>query len=136
MLTIRKFGRICEALMLVFLADVLLSMIGGVRTIDLVRRLSCHGKRTTSRDSGSVLQSLRDAYSRAGSLYPRHVECLPRSLTLFMMARRRGIPVVFHVSVRKFPFASHAWVNFNGPLLPNEASLIGSLTTILTIPSC
>jgi hypothetical protein len=136
----RKFGvlgTIVEALALVAAFDLSLKVFGGSRVIRLLNVYSRRaGESRTGTDADLLVSGLRAAYERATAIYPRHVECLPRSLTIFVMARRRGIPVVFHLSVRKVPFASHAWLELNGPLFSNETPLIKSLTTILTVPSC
>ncbi|MDZ7705131.1 MAG: lasso peptide biosynthesis B2 protein [Trueperaceae bacterium] len=45
--------------------------------------------------------------------------CLPRSLTIFTMLRRRGYPVVFCSGVRKegAKLQGHAWVELDGRVL-------------------
>jgi hypothetical protein len=136
MRTINRITTTFEALALIGVCDLLLSIAGGARTIKLVRRLWGITKCRTPEQAEVVLAALKDAYYRAVSIYPHRVECLPRSITLFVMARKRHIPARLHISVRKLPFASHAWVEFNGPFLANEEGLIRTLTTVLTIPSC
>lgn len=41
-------------------------------------------------------------------------DCLMRSLALFHYLRRRGIPAVHVIGVRRVPFFAHAWVEVSG----------------------
>ncbi len=134
--SISKQMAIFEALILIGLSDFLLSVAGGGRVIRTLQNL-CRPKSTNvPGNSCALLESLKESYSCAVHFYPRYIDCLPRSITLFLMARRRGVPVRFKISVRKYPFASHAWVDFDGPILSDELTLIHSLAVVLTIPKC
>jgi hypothetical protein len=50
----------------------------------------------------------------AAALYPGRAMCLERSLALFYLARRHGIPVTYHHGVQPLPFKAHAWVEYHG----------------------
>jgi len=128
----KAFG-VAEVLLTLVLTDILLALMGGARTIRLAGWLT-RGRASSAEPScESTLNRIRESYAAATRVYPRHVECLQRALTVFVLSRRRHIQLRFHISVRKFPFASHAWVEYEGPFFPDERTLVLSLTTILTL---
>ena len=53
------------------------------------------------------------------SFYPLKATCLKKSLVLFRILRRRGIPVEFRLGVSKLhgDFTSHAWLECQGRVL-------------------
>jgi hypothetical protein len=133
MQSLAKTINIVEALMLLAATDFMLSFAGGARTIGLAGKLATRKIAISSQNDSSSILRIRDSYNVARLIYPRRVECLHRSLTVFIMLRRRGIPAAFHLSVRKYPFASHAWIERDGPFFQDEQSLVSTLTNILTI---
>ena len=46
--------------------------------------------------------------------YRRQKDCLPKSLTIYYLVRKQGIPANLCIGVKKFPFAGHAWVEYGG----------------------
>lgn len=68
------------------------------------------------RDELRRLSSLLDMAARAGFL--RHT-CLPRSLTLLRLLRKRGTPAVLRIGVRRQGegVAGHAWVEVAGEVV-------------------
>ncbi len=121
-----------ESFLTLTAVDLSLALFGCNRTIRWVRRLT-RVRLSEPPDSVQRLQDLRQSCALAGKIYPRQTECLSRSLTIFAMARRRGIPVQFRIGVRKFPFTSHAWLDMGGPVFVEDASLVATLTPILTV---
>jgi hypothetical protein len=58
--------------------------------------------------------------------YRKRLDCLPRALTLYYLARRRAIPVEFCLGVKKYPFAGHSWMEYQGEIIgdrPNRVKL-------------
>jgi hypothetical protein len=58
--------------------------------------------------------------------YRKRLDCLPRALTMFYFARQRAIPVEFCLGVKKYPFAGHSWVEYQGEVIgdrPNRVKL-------------
>ncbi len=49
--------------------------------------------------------------------YRRRLDCLPRALTLYLLLRRRGVPAMLHIGVKRYPFGAHAWVECLGEVL-------------------
>jgi hypothetical protein len=65
---------------------------------------------------GRATARLVDAAARHG---PYRASCLPRSLTLWWLLRRRGIDGDLRIGVRKLAgqFQAHAWVEYHGAVL-------------------
>ena len=61
-------------------------------------------------------------------LYPLHSSCLPRTIVLWSLLRRRGITADVRIGVRcdsHGEFQAHAWLEWNGEVL-NDAAEVGS----------
>ena len=52
--------------------------------------------------------------------YRRRLDCLPRSLAIYILLRRQGVPATLRVGVKRFPFAAHAWVECAGEVLDDS----------------
>ena len=64
-----------------------------------------------------VLEAVRTAsryYHRRG------LDCLPRSLAIYVLLRRQGVPATLRIGVKRFPFAAHAWVECLGEVLDDS----------------
>lgn len=65
--------------------------------------------------------------------YPLKAECIQRSLLILKYIRRvAGIEVDMVVGVKKHPFESHAWIEFNGTSLTEPEEKIRDFMIILT----
>ena len=51
----------------------------------------------------------------------RGPDCLPRSLTVYLLLRRQGVPATLHIGVKRYPFGAHAWVECEGRV-PDDAA--------------
>jgi|SRR5579862_2292791 len=69
----------------------------------------------------AYLTACEYAIAMAAALYPGRALCLERSLALFYLARRAGIPVTYHHGVETLPFSAHAWIEYEGRVI-NDAS--------------
>ena len=45
------------------------------------------------------------------------LDCLPRSLAVYWVLRRRGLPSELVMGVKKNPFGAHAWVEVDGDVI-------------------
>ncbi len=45
------------------------------------------------------------------------LDCLPRSLAVYWVLRRRGLPSELVMGVKKDPFGAHAWVEVDGDVI-------------------
>jgi hypothetical protein len=61
-----------------------------------------------------TLAVLEYTVAMAAALYPGRAECLERSIVLFYLLRRRGVPVSMRIGVHPDPFVAHAWVTCHG----------------------
>ena len=50
----------------------------------------------------------------------RRLDCLPRSLAIYALLRRQGVPATLRIGVKRFPFAAHAWVECLGEVLDDS----------------
>jgi hypothetical protein len=71
---------------------------------------------------GRATARLVDAAARRGMC---RASCLPRSLTLWWLLRRRGMDSHLHIGVRKETgrFEAHAWVEWRGAVLNDGADV-------------
>ncbi len=71
-------------------------------------------RRTVRRAVGAVQTASR-------YYYRRRLDCLRRSLTIFVLVRCRGVPATLRIGVKRFPFAAHAWVECLGEVVDDSA---------------
>ena len=50
----------------------------------------------------------------------RGLDCLPRSLAIYVLLRRQGVPATLRIGVKRFPFAAHAWVECLGEVVDDS----------------
>jgi hypothetical protein len=106
--------------------DASLHLFGMKRAIRLARRLA--GTRTTDVAAAQTLMvetGGRIAYVAA--FYPRRALCLEQSLVLFVLLRRRGVPVDLRIGVQPSPFLAHAWVEWNGRPINESEEFVSKL---------
>lgn len=53
----------------------------------------------------------------AAAFYPGRAQCLERSLVLYYVLRRQGVPVRYCHGVQPWPLTSHAWVEYRGEVV-------------------
>ncbi|MGS2750591.1 lasso peptide biosynthesis B2 protein [Bacillus zanthoxyli] len=62
-----------------------------------------------------------------------NAQCLHRSLIGFKLLRQDGLPVQLVVGVRKFPFSSHAWVEFENNVINDVQTVKETYTEVFRI---
>jgi hypothetical protein len=107
---------------LMLIVDLTIASGGFPRVHQLVRRIAVR-KRRRAGDKARVVEAVNDAVNRAAMWYPRVQQCLPRSVVATWLLRRRGLPAVFVVGIRKIPFYAHAWVELDGRVVNDEANV-------------
>ena len=77
-------------------------------------------------DRSNVLLDIPRAVRAVGARPPFEFTCLPRSITTWVMLRRRDIPVSFRLGVggTATNFASHAWVEFDSMALGEDPDIV------------
>lgn len=53
----------------------------------------------------------------AAAFYPGRAQCLERSLVLYYILRRQGVPVRYSHGVQPWPLTSHAWIEYRGEVI-------------------
>jgi hypothetical protein len=95
-----------------------------------------------ARLTGDTYPALRDAtllergvraFAKAENAFvpaqaPR--DCLPRSLALYAFLRETGVDVEHCIGVNRFPFAAHAWVEYDGRALVDKPGTTGYFTPV------
>ena len=67
------------------------------------------------------LRRTLEAVRTASRYYHRpRLNCLPRSLAIYVLLRRQGVPAVLRIGVKRFPFAAHAWVECLGEVVDDS----------------
>lgn len=68
-----------------------------------------------------TLHRTLEAVRTASRYYHRQrLDCLPRSLAIYVLLRRQGVPAMLRIGVKRFPFAAHAWVECLGEVLDDS----------------
>jgi hypothetical protein len=114
-------GYLVEALLLLPIVRLVMGLLGFGRCQRLLNRL-VPGSVFPANLSTEILEKSRRVACmvRAASIYGLfRATCLPQSLTLWWMLRRRRIPVEIFIGVRKDDqrLEAHAWVELCGTVL-------------------
>ena len=111
-----------QALLIFVLLDVGFRVLGFPRVFLLVDRW---GQRSVD---GASLAAQRRTVDRVLEVvrtatryyYRRRLDCLPRSVAIYILLRRRGVPATLRIGVKRFPFGAHAWVECLGEVLDDS----------------
>src|SRR5579862_7012736 len=98
---------------LLLTARVALRMFGCSRTLRFIRRRVGRVSLLHSVDRAAIAR-VEHKVAVAAALYPGRAKCLEQSLVLFYLLRRKGIDVRLRLGAQPYPFAAHAWVEFEG----------------------
>lgn len=107
-----------------------LLLFGFDRTIQLVRRFS-HG-RPVDEVREDELAAAAYRIATAAAFLP-YAKCLERSLVLFCQLKRQGLSVVLRVGVVAYPFAAHAWVEYDERPVNERRELTKHYSPILEV---
>jgi hypothetical protein len=108
----REKGLLCEAGILFLAAKV---SVHTMPFVHIERYLRVHWGEGAADicDRHEDIRLIRLSLSRAGGLFRWKAPCLSRSITEFIMLRRRGIPAAMHMGVKVIEnsaLSAHAWV--------------------------
>lgn len=113
-----------RALLALVMADLGLRFFGFSRVFLFVDRWM----RRSRTEAGAMPTQRRMVYRvleavRTASRYyhRRGLDCLPRSLAIYVLLRRHGVPATLRIGVKRFPFAAHAWVESLGEVLDDSS---------------
>lgn len=65
----------------------------------------------------AVVKAAEWSVAMAAAFYPGRAQCLERSLVLYYILRRQGVPVRYCHGVQPWPLISHAWVEYRGEVI-------------------
>ncbi len=112
-----------QAILIFVLLDACLLVFGFRRVYQLVRWC---GRGPTDAEPVArrlVVDRILEAVRTATRYYfRRRLDCLPRSLTIYLLLRRRRMPASLHIGVKRYPFGAHAWVECFGEVLDDPAN--------------
>jgi transglutaminase-like putative cysteine protease len=104
------------------LTDLALRRLGFARSVALARRF---GKpRRSENDRPELTEKICRRLALAAVFYPGRARCLEQSLALYVLLRRRGVPVRLRLGVQPYPFNAHAWVELNGAPLNERVETV------------
>ena len=111
-----------QAFVVFVLLDIGFRVLGFPRVFRFVDRW---GRRSVEAASLVVqrrtLHRTLEAVRTASRYYHRQrLDCLPRSLAIYVLLRRQGVPAMLRIGVKRFPFAAHAWVECLGEVLDDS----------------
>lgn len=108
---------------LVFLAlDVGFRVLGFPRVFLLVKRLVRRAADVAPLEvqRRKVRRTVEAVRTASCYYHRRRLDCLPRSLAIYVLLRRQGVPATLRIGVKRFPFAAHAWVECLGEVLDDS----------------
>ncbi|QJU58444.1 lasso peptide biosynthesis B2 protein [Sphingomonas sp. AP4-R1] len=79
------------------------------------------------------LSEIAAAFDYTAYLLGRANRCLPRSLAMYSLCRKRGVAAELVIGVRSDPFAAHAWIQNDAMVLTDTAEQVGLYTPILVL---
>lgn len=87
--------------------------------------------RAAAEISDNEVDSIFSTVQRANRLYyRRRLDCLPKALATYRFLRLRRIPVELCIGVAKYPFAGHAWVEYEGRILDEKPYRVRFFTVL------
>src|SRR5687768_4341049 len=109
-----------SSFLLLAATDLALRILGFARTVALARKLS-----TTRRQADvALIAEVCRRLAMAAVFYPGRARCLEQSLALYVLLRRRGLPVELRLGVQPYPFTAHAWVELEGRPVNEQPEVI------------
>ena len=111
-------------------ALVLIAVTVGLRLLGLRRSLalaSRYSRRAPAAETPSpdLLAGVVRKVDTAAAFFPGRALCLEQSLALYVCLRRAGVPVALRLGVQPYPFAAHAWVEYQGDLIGDTHDRVG-----------
>ena len=122
---VRESGMVLtvQALLIFVILDLGVRLYGLPRVCRSLQRWS--GRRHTITELKTpppVVARTVKAVRRATRYYWRsRLDCLPRSMTIYLLLRGCSIPATLHIGVKRYPFGAHAWVECLGSVLDDSA---------------
>lgn len=118
-LSYRDYAILGETILFAVPVELGLRLVGFDKLVRRLGRVRRSLPRSPTPLDGERAARLVEAVSR---LYPFNATCLKKSLVLFWMFRRRGLPAELRIGVRKVDgkLEAHAWIEQGGRVLFDE----------------
>jgi hypothetical protein len=127
-----KAPHVVTCTVLLLAADLTLKTLGLGRSVRLVRWVAGRCRNAAQEPRQLVAETARQV-AIAAAFYPGRAQCLEQSLALFLLLRRRGMPVELRIGVQPFPFTAHAWVEHNGRPVNEQEDFVTRLAPFPSI---
>lgn len=130
----RLLARSTTALALVGLS---LRLSGFRRTFERLERRTAASPIGYPGDRDLEIQQAAESVTRAAYHMPLYrPSCLPQSLVLWHLLRRRGLPAELRIGVRKADgdFTAHAWVEYGGQVI-NDTPDVAQRFAMVDLPT-
>jgi hypothetical protein len=101
---------------MIALLKLSLRVRGYKRTIEWMRRRVENVPVRTDVDP-TVVKAAEWWVAMAAAFYPGRAQCLERSLVLYYVLRRQGVPVKYCHGVQPSPLTAHAWIEYQGDVI-------------------
>ncbi|HEX2076180.1 MAG TPA: lasso peptide biosynthesis B2 protein [Longimicrobium sp.] len=111
-----------------------LTLRGFGRSIQAARRWGA-GPDTARADEQALVERSVAALVTAAAVFPGRAICLEQSLALYVLLRRRGVPVELRLGVQAVPFSAHAWLELRGVPIEENADWVDYLLPFPEIPA-
>lgn len=86
-------------------------------------------------DEQALIERTVEALVTAAAFFPGRAICLEQSLALYVLLRRRGVPVELRLGVQAVPFSAHAWLELRGAPIEENADWVDYLLPFPEIPA-
>jgi transglutaminase-like putative cysteine protease len=86
-------------------------------------------------DEQATIDGTTRALVTAAAFFPGRAICLEQSLALYVLLRRRGVPVELRLGVQAVPFAAHAWLELRGVPIEENADFVDYLLPFPEMPA-
>jgi hypothetical protein len=80
--------------------------------------------------SSEAVRTSEYALAMACAFYPGRALCLERSVVLYYLLRRQGVPVKYCQGVQFYPFTAHAWLEYGGAPITDVAEHVRLFTRL------
>lgn len=104
-----------------------LKLRGYKHTVEWIRRRVASVPQRTDVEPTAV-KAAEWWVAMAAAFYPGRAECLERSLVLYYVLRRQGVPVGYCHGVQPWPLISHAWVEYRGEVINDVPERVKEFT--------
>jgi hypothetical protein len=131
-MTASDYTTALDTLLLAVCVEVALTVMPFSRLLDRLRRVpsgtAAHNASAAAREYQRLLRFVAVAYE----MLPFPSTCLRRSLVLYGLLERRGMPSRFCLGVAKEgqALAAHAWIDCDGVALDAAAAAVTELRTV------